>query len=888
MDQTQRRKKSVPLFMKKFYDGQTRPNMIFSVIGDSENFIPKPWSKSRFQEALIYAAKATGGSWILTNGEPLKVSKTIHEMMEEYVYLAASNKKSAIRLISIPSRAVEDTSLYFDLPEAFEEDNSSSKSKDDEVFMTFFEGKELSDVDYIEHRFAIEKTLEKPKPGEKNALVIILVEGELSAVEHVKLATKNGTPVVVVKGTGGAADLLATYLDLVKKQKKIRLTTLIPTLFGIKLDEGEMTDLSQSLKFIGKRHDLVNVFDLHEKNEEQFAATVGEVVHIAWSLEDTDHWEDDDDDAGALGHTLKPDMNTSIRIRKSTYMKPENWKQLTESWNMADAHEALSSTTFSSPLSLPLDLFFRYSKFLKQRKYYPSTEDEPNEAQELLMVALSANRTDYVGVLLDLNVNLSIEQINKLYKSQFQITEKGSQKESYTGMHWVLKEAIGRKRSTDLCDGENSHDHALKICRKVLKYHKTEDPRLSANCRTNRRKEYLRRQIFLQAILLWCLVANRTHIATLVWRRVANQLYTGLVSALVLKKMSSIARVQDRKTAENLENHSKMFIKRVLNMMDALYETDRKVSFKVLNSLETVWEIQARPISFAHEFQMYDIIAHPCSVGLMEKQWYNGLTPNCKRYISKDLWKHPCTAMNAPCFHFVLHYIVFGVAILLYSYFLLTNVMYFRNMSFFPRLCEVFLYLWTVLDFLHDVKNVLIVHLLQFCSMTIFFVLGVGTFYHAILHQRCPDLFSGSFYHWHIWFIFYYPYYQFFGETFEEKMGIDVGNAEIDWSVKTAIAIYMLVANVLIVNVSIAIFTTKYEEVAKEAELMWQYERYHIVEDFKNRMFAHLDFVFFPILMVYKCIQKCKKEANVKERFRKIRHRQILEYIMAGRSLKSV
>lgn len=61
MDQTQRRKKSVPLFMKKFYDGQTRPNMIFSVIGDSENFIPKPWSKSRFQEALIYAAKATGG-----------------------------------------------------------------------------------------------------------------------------------------------------------------------------------------------------------------------------------------------------------------------------------------------------------------------------------------------------------------------------------------------------------------------------------------------------------------------------------------------------------------------------------------------------------------------------------------------------------------------------------------------------------------------------------------------------------------------------------------------------------------------------------------------------------------------------------------------------------
>jgi hypothetical protein len=43
-------------------------------------------------------------------------------------------------------------------------------------------------------------------------LVIILVEGELSAVEHVKMAVENCTPVVVVKGTGGAADLLATYV----------------------------------------------------------------------------------------------------------------------------------------------------------------------------------------------------------------------------------------------------------------------------------------------------------------------------------------------------------------------------------------------------------------------------------------------------------------------------------------------------------------------------------------------------------------------------------------------------------------------------------------------------------------------------------------------------
>jgi hypothetical protein len=58
------RRKTIKTSMKEFYNQQAeqaRPKMIFSVIGDSENFIPKPWSKSRFQEALIYAAKATGG-----------------------------------------------------------------------------------------------------------------------------------------------------------------------------------------------------------------------------------------------------------------------------------------------------------------------------------------------------------------------------------------------------------------------------------------------------------------------------------------------------------------------------------------------------------------------------------------------------------------------------------------------------------------------------------------------------------------------------------------------------------------------------------------------------------------------------------------------------------
>ena len=77
----------------------------------------------------------------------------------------------------------------------------------------------------------------------------------------------------------------------------------------------------------------------------------------------------------------------------------------------------------------------------------------------------------------------------------------------------------------------------------------------------------------------------------------------------------------------------RVFKKRVTNMMDTLYQQNKEETFKILESMETVWKIQAKPIFFAYEFDMYDVIAHPCSVALMDNMWYNGLIPDFKRFM---------------------------------------------------------------------------------------------------------------------------------------------------------------------------------------------------------------------------------------------------------------
>jgi hypothetical protein len=52
---------------------------------------------------------------------------------------------------------------------------------------------------------------------------------------------------------------------------------------------------------------------------------------------------------------------------------------------MEERHVALSLSSFSSPFSLPLDLFFRYSKFLKSKKGPLLADAEAEQAQVILV-----------------------------------------------------------------------------------------------------------------------------------------------------------------------------------------------------------------------------------------------------------------------------------------------------------------------------------------------------------------------------------------------------------------------------------------------------------------------------------------------------------------------
>ena len=64
--------------------------------------------------------------------------------------------------------------------------------------------------------------------------------------------------------------------------------------------------------------------------------------------------------------------------------------------------------------------------------------------------------------------------------------------------------------------------------------------------------------------------------------------------------------------------------------------------------------------------------------------------------------------------------------------------------------------------------------------------------------------------------------------------------------------------SLLVIRFIYTFLRAKYEGVRTKSEKMWQYERFHIISDFQNRMCAHLDIFAFPFIL-------CRRTQNRKK-----------------------
>lgn len=426
---------------------QSSPTMVFSVIGDSDNFVPRPWPKTVFQTALIEAAKSGGETWILYSGAEQGVSKVVRDAYKNYEDMEFKIERDGkqindvnrhVKLICVPKNKSNSSSRN---PKSTKVEVKMTKptTLEKDSFLLSFE-KFISEQTVA--FFSKEFDAKMPVP-----VAVVVCEGDIETVVHISKALESKLPVIIMKGSGAAADIVVDYLeneDLLPKHASI--------LLGIQFDDTRYQVLKTHLEKISSAKNLVGVFDLERDDPLILSNIVGESVVSCWSIQkilETIHHSKERNNSKPMN------SNSSVPKRKTS-------KDSSLAWNLVLSSTGKSKSTISinnafkglkesrpyvlnpkytTPTSLPLYFYFGYQ--LMQGK------GEIHECGHILLLeALKANRCDYVRVLIDRGVSLKLIDLAELYEQTVSCEE--CKDKDCLHMHWILKQ-IEESRARILC-----------------------------------------------------------------------------------------------------------------------------------------------------------------------------------------------------------------------------------------------------------------------------------------------------------------------------------------------------------------------------------------------------------------------------------------------------
>nr|CAB3267284.1 transient receptor potential cation channel subfamily M member 2-like [Phallusia mammillata] len=202
-------------FIKKEWELQP-PRLIVSVTGGAKNFKMKQRLTNVFKKSLINIAEGTG-AWIITGGTNAGVMKHVGKAVQEHA-AAKSNKKKTNKVVtlgivtwgilqnksSITEKGKHDINL----------ENGSRLSvldKNHTHFVLVDDGTVEEYGKEIKFRAQLEKHIAASQQDGMNVLICcVLVQGGPGSLRTVYEALSEGTPVVVVGGSGQWANILAT------------------------------------------------------------------------------------------------------------------------------------------------------------------------------------------------------------------------------------------------------------------------------------------------------------------------------------------------------------------------------------------------------------------------------------------------------------------------------------------------------------------------------------------------------------------------------------------------------------------------------------------------------------------------------------------------------
>ncbi|XP_034510616.1 transient receptor potential cation channel subfamily M member 2 isoform X5 [Ailuropoda melanoleuca] len=259
------------------YWGLDVPNLLISVTGGAKDFNMKPRLKSVFRRGLVKVAQTTG-AWIITGGSHTGVMKQVGEAVRDFTLSSGCNEGEVVTvgiatwgtvhnregLIHpsgrFPAEYIMDEEGQGHLT-CLDSNHSHFILVDDGTHGRY--GVEIALRTKLE-KFISEQTKERGGVAIKIPVVCVVLEGGPGTLHTIYNAITNGTPCVVMEGSGRVADVIAQVAGLPVSEITVSRIQQTLSLFSQEmfetLSESRIVEWTKKIQDIVRKRQLLTIF----------------------------------------------------------------------------------------------------------------------------------------------------------------------------------------------------------------------------------------------------------------------------------------------------------------------------------------------------------------------------------------------------------------------------------------------------------------------------------------------------------------------------------------------------------------------------------------------------------------------------------------------------
>ncbi|XP_053420329.1 transient receptor potential cation channel subfamily M member 2 isoform X2 [Nycticebus coucang] len=589
------------------------PNLLISVTGGAKNFNMKPRLKSIFRRGLVKVAQTTG-AWIITGGSHTGVMKQVGEAVRDFS-LSSSYKEGEVITIGVATwgtihrrEGLIHPTGGFPAEYILDEEGQGSLTCLDSNHSHFIlvddgthgqYGVEIPLRTKLE-KFISEQTKERGGVAIKIPIVCVVLEGGPGTLHTIYNAITNGTPCVIVEGSGRVADVIAQVASLPVSEITIsliqrKLSVLFQEMFE-SFTEGRIVEWTKKIQDIVRRRQLLTIFREGKDGKQ-------------------------DVDVAILQALLKAS-------RSQDHFGHENWDhqlKLAVAWNRVD--------------------------IARSEIFTDEWQWKPSDLHPTMTAALISNKPEFVKLFLESGVRLkefvTWDTLLYLYENL----------EPSCLFHCKLQKVLAEEPERLACAPSTPRlqmHHVAQVLRELLgdftqplypRPRHSDRPRLllpvphiKLNVQgVSLRSLYKRSSGHMtftmdpvRDLLIWAIVQNRRELAGIIWAQSQDCIAAALACSKILKELSK--EEEDTDSSEEMLALADEYEHRAIGVFTECYRKDEERAQKLLIRVSEAWG-KTTCLQLALEAKDMKFVSHGGIQAFLTKVWWGQLC------VDNGLWR---------------------------------------------------------------------------------------------------------------------------------------------------------------------------------------------------------------------------------------------------------